>query len=63
MKRAGDLIAAAAGALTAAGIEEPRREARLLLGFVLKDDANAKQAYSKVPSSSRRYRDAQRKIQ
>ena len=59
----------AAAALTDLGTRFPRTrfdawwEAGELYEKRLKDDANAKQAYSKVPSSSRRYRDAQRKIQ
>jgi TolA-binding protein/predicted Ser/Thr protein kinase len=59
----------AAVALTDLGARFPRTrydawwEAGELYEKRLKDDANAKQAYSKVPSSSRRYRDAQRKIQ
>jgi hypothetical protein len=59
----------AAVALTDLGTRFPRTrydawwEAGELYEKRLKDDANAKQAYSKVPSSSRRYRDAQRKIQ
>jgi serine/threonine protein kinase/TolA-binding protein len=58
----------AAAALTDLGTRFPRTrfdawwEAGELYEKRLKDDANAKQAYSKVPSSSRRYRDAQRKI-
>ncbi len=59
----------AAAALTDLGTRFPRTrydawwEAGELYEKRLKDDANAKQAYGKVPSSSRRYRDAQRKIQ
>ena len=59
----------AAAALTDLGRRFPRTrydawwEAGELYEKRLKDDASAKQAYSKVPSSSRRYRDAQRKIQ
>ncbi len=59
----------AAAALTNLGTRFPRTrydawwEAGELYEKRLKDDASAKQAYSKVPSSSRRYRDAQRKIQ
>jgi TolA-binding protein len=59
----------AAAALTDLGARFPRTrydawwEAGELYEKRLKDSANAKQAYSKVPSSSRRYRDAQRKVQ
>ena len=58
----------AAAALTDLGTRFPRTrydawwEAGELYEKRLKDDTNAKQAYSKVPSTSRRYRDAQRKV-
>ncbi len=59
----------AVAALTDLGTRFPRTrydawwEAGELYEKRLKDDTNAKQAYSKVPSTSRRYRDAQRKVQ
>jgi TolA-binding protein len=59
----------AAQALSDLGTRFPRTrydawwEAGELYEKKLKDSARAKEAYAKVPSSSRRYRDAQRKVQ
>jgi TolA-binding protein len=58
----------AAAALSNLGTRFPRTrydawwEAAELYEKRLKDETNAKQAYAKVPSTSRHYRDAQRKV-
>jgi TolA-binding protein len=58
----------AASALSNLGTRFPRTkydawwEAAELYEKRLKDEANARTAYSKVPSTSRRYRDAQKKV-